>query len=456
MVLQRFYSSEEERNTRTLSCNFIGHLENEETACVAVTGCLNDDKMEMTINSRHAGSSNMFVLHKNGHVEMVESAFKDSRVKTEALRVFTRGDEGNFHNEGDEMVDDDEVAEIIEIEELCNSGNCDTIPTTNLMKLKIGYDDTFKNSFSSDSEVDPYLNAMVAHVQAHFCLASLGTKIKVERVGALTHHAGQSWKAESDSNSLQGPIKDITAADTTDADLWVYLAKDEQMFGVVGLGWVGTLCKTTWSGYQASISEKRSSVLSTAEVVTHEMGHNMNMLHDFDEEHAGKGCDGTGFMSYGSHPYEWSTCSKNDFLALYNQIVQSSSWSWCMPEDSTACGGDSGTPTPPSPPTPSPPTPTPAPPPPKGCGSPQWAKDDWCDDENNNAECAYDGGACCGNTMPGWDNYCNACACLDPNAPTEPPCKDIWKPKKCNRIKNKGRCNKKKPKKNCKATCGFC
>ena len=104
----------------------------------------------------------------------------------------------------------------------------------------------------------------------------------------MTHHAGQSWKAESDSNSLQGPIKDITAADTTDADLWVYLAKDEQMFGVVGLGWVGTLCKTTWSGYQASISEKRSSVLSTAEVVTHEMGHNMNMLHDFDEEHAGK------------------------------------------------------------------------------------------------------------------------------------------------------------------------
>merc|ERR1712156_1264383 len=56
------------------------------------------------------------------------------------------------------------------------------------------------------------------------------------------------------------------------------------------------------------------------------------------------------------------------------------------------------------------PTPTTAaPPPPSGCGSPQWANDEWCDDENNNAECNWDGGACCNNTGAGWDNYCSAC-----------------------------------------------
>ena len=50
-------------------------------------------------------------------------------------------------------------------------------------------------------------------------------------------------------------------------------------------------------------------------------------------------------------------------------------------------------------------TPTPQPPttkPPSGvCGSPQYANDKWCDDENNNAGCNYDDGACCKNYAAG-------------------------------------------------------
>ena len=62
------------------------------------------------------------------------------------------------------------------------------------------------------------------------------------------------------------------------------------------------------------------------------MGHNMGMLHDFDDEHGGSNgpCDGTGIMSYGSAPNVWSTCSRNDFLALYNEIVISNSLYWCL------------------------------------------------------------------------------------------------------------------------------
>ena len=82
------------------------------------------------------------------------------------------------------------------------------------------------------------------------------------------------------------------------------------------------------------------------------------MSHDFDDVHAGTGCDGTGFMSYGTHPYEWSTCSRNDFLALYNQIVASSDF-WCLEEFPTACGNAAPAPQPPAPTTA--PTPTPAP-----------------------------------------------------------------------------------------------
>ena len=63
---------------------------------------------------------------------------------------------------------------------------------------------------------------------------------------------------------------------------------------------------------------------------------------------------------------------------------------WFLTEDNTACGGTA------PPPTAPPPTE-----PPTGCGSPQYNDDSWCDDENNNAGCDYDGGACCNNNYPG-------------------------------------------------------
>ena len=58
---------------------------------------------------------------------------------------------------------------------------------------------------------------------------------------------------------------------------------------------------------------------------------------------------------------------------------------------------------------------------PIGCGIPNWYKDKWCDDENNNADCNWDGGDCCASTN---DNsilyqYCSdeaTCKCLDPDA----------------------------------------
>ena len=65
---------------------------------------------------------------------------------------------------------------------------------------------------------------------------------------------------------------------------------------------------------------------------------------------------------------------------------------------------------------------------PMECAVPQWAGDSFCDDENNNPECGFDGGDCCDNTGEGWDNYCSLCECLEMPETTEPPMETTEEP----------------------------
>jgi len=65
---------------------------------------------------------------------------------------------------------------------------------------------------------------------------------------------------------------------------------------------------------------------------------------------------------------------------------------------------------------------------PVNCAVPQWAGDNFCDDENNNPECGFDGGDCCDNTGEGWDNYCSLCECLEMPETTEPPMETTEEP----------------------------
>ena len=53
-------------------CNFIGHLENEPEACVAMTGCFGSEDVHFTILSSHATKSPMFKWTKDGNVEIIE------------------------------------------------------------------------------------------------------------------------------------------------------------------------------------------------------------------------------------------------------------------------------------------------------------------------------------------------------------------------------------------------
>jgi len=96
---------------------------------------------------------------------------------------------------------------------------------------------------------------------------------------------------------------------------------------------------------------------------------------------------------------------------------------------------------------------------PSGCASPNWKGDGYCDDENNNAGCDYDGGDCCNNTKPHWDHFCTKCECLEPPPTTTPvPCENSGEycECECERLFNQNKCHKKHVKKHCKKTCGLC
>lgn len=138
MILQRFYSNEAERQDRKLTCNFIGHLEKESTACVAVTGCLDQDDLEMTVMSKHAGPNSMIVLRKDNTIEIIANPLSNPNVKVEAARVPEHVRNAGWHNANDdEMVNDADLADEMEIEELCDSGGCVPMPSTNLMEIKV-------------------------------------------------------------------------------------------------------------------------------------------------------------------------------------------------------------------------------------------------------------------------------------------------------------------------------
>ena len=50
-------------------CSFVGHLAKEPEHCVAITGCLGSEDVELSFMSRHAPGSGMYMWKKDGTVQ---------------------------------------------------------------------------------------------------------------------------------------------------------------------------------------------------------------------------------------------------------------------------------------------------------------------------------------------------------------------------------------------------
>ena len=101
---------------------------------------------------------------------------------TESLKIpqHMRDNEQWELADGDEMINAAQFADEMVWEQSCAAGQCTALPETNLMNVKVGYDDTFNADMGSASAAAAYLDSMFTHVQTFFCHPSLGSKIQIQ------------------------------------------------------------------------------------------------------------------------------------------------------------------------------------------------------------------------------------------------------------------------------------
>merc|ERR1712165_209891 len=275
---------------------------------VAVTGCLmGDDKMHITLLSKHSPLHKSFSLDRNGVTKHIEI---QSEAKSRAASV------------------------------------------------NDGYDKAVKNYFETNGgTVDNWLAEVMTHSQAHYLHSSLKHQIILENTQAPVY---TDQILDIGNNGLPETRTIIQDLNEPDVDVYAFIGDNCEGCSYSGMGYLGGVCDNQWN-YRTSLTRGPSrGVIETAKTLIHEMGHNLGMSHDFiDSEYTDcrKHTDGStvpcntcanwqpdnagqkigevtgddmdccnGFMGYSNHPHYWSECS----VRYFEQHYVSQNWAKCM------------------------------------------------------------------------------------------------------------------------------
>ena len=139
-----------------------------------------------------------------------------------------------------------------------------------ILNLQVAFHNSiWKKLGRSKSSVTAKFNAAQVHTQARYCHSSLGTKIKIERLGSLEYLSNYKapYLTADNMKSHKKALRNFTKSHIGVADLMVYLVNDEEKRkGARGVSYRSVAC--TRSSLRYSVNEYQSSSALFGEVST--------------------------------------------------------------------------------------------------------------------------------------------------------------------------------------------
>ena len=91
LKLRQYFTNDNEKSDfEANTCAYIGYLEKDPKACVAMTGCYGEEDVEFSILSKHAVGSGMYKWTQNGDVQIINHPLSSSRVGLQNIHVEMR------------------------------------------------------------------------------------------------------------------------------------------------------------------------------------------------------------------------------------------------------------------------------------------------------------------------------------------------------------------------------
>ena len=137
--------------------------------------------------------------------------------------------------------------------------------TMTFVYSQVVYDKSILAKLGSKDKVIAYWNAAAPHIQARYCHASLGTKIKFERIGNFEYLDKKIVASGNDLNTVKPHAPKVIGS----ADLVVYMANDESsLWGTIGIAWCPVICAhSSQNAWKTSINEWRPDSVSYGGVI---------------------------------------------------------------------------------------------------------------------------------------------------------------------------------------------
>jgi hypothetical protein len=205
-------------------------------------------------------------------------------------------------------------------------------PRSAKLKVKVAYDESFKEQVDSIKKIETYWLRAQVHMQVLFCLKTFETKVEIERVDDIKHYnefvngADEVFTPDMEKFTMENLDKN--------ADLMVYMTKDKpgnvntENKTIIGRAVNEAACNPKRRRHAHSITEWNESTNFFGGVLAHEIAHNIGVRHDFNKDRtARQGCDSNNsIMNYVDSRKHWSKCSVNDFRRRFNLLRNK----WCM------------------------------------------------------------------------------------------------------------------------------